>query len=73
MKQRLEGLAAQAENAGEREGKGGGRDCELVALLLEWILFSNILFLRKMVSVSVFVAPEGEKAGQASPVAAAES
>lgn len=50
------------------KGRGrGGRDCELVALLLEWILFHNILFLRKLLYVSVFMAPEGEKSQAGEP------
>lgn len=50
------------------KGKGrGGRDCELVALLLEWILFNNILFLRNLFYVSVFMASEREKSQAGKP------
>lgn len=47
MKQTLEVIAAQAENAGERkeEVEGG---CKLVVLLLEWVFLNNILLLRKL-------------------------
>ena len=40
----LEGMAAQAENAGEGKEEVRG-DCKLVVLLLEWIFLSNILLL----------------------------
>lgn len=50
------------------KGRGrGGRDCELVALLLEWILFNNILFLRKLFYVAVFMASEREKSQAGKP------
>lgn len=74
VKQILEGIAAEAENAGGRGRGRGDRDCELMVLLPKWIIFHNILFLRKLFHVSLFVALEGERiARQLSLTAAAES
>lgn len=50
----------------QRRGRGDG-DYELVMLLPKWIIFHNILFLRKLFHVCLFVAPEGENSRAAEP------
>lgn len=52
---------------GRGRGRGDGR-CKLVLLLLlKWIVFRNILFLRKLFYVSVFMAPGRENSRAAEP------